>query len=459
MHVSVFRRVALLTVALLSGAWLRLWFIHTYPQVNGDSLLYGDMAKNLILHGIYGRLQDGSVHPTLIRLPGYPLFLAACFRIFGMENYHAVLYLQAAVDLATCLLVAGCVRLISGTLQAWIALFLAALCPFTANYVSNALSETLSIFCVALALYGMARLLKKPGAKAVVILAFAFSFAALLRPDGALVAIAFVPAIVAYGASYGYPAGDRYGGMRKGLKYAVISGALAVIPFVPWTVRNWNTFHVFQPLAPRYATDPGETTTPGLQRWTKTWLVDFASTYEIYWNVDNDRLDIKAMPSRAFDSASQYEETRQLFEEHNKTNTLTPEMDARLGMLAEERIRANPLRYYLWVPLEKVANMWLRPRVEVLPIELRWWHYWEHYHESYEVFAYEALNLAYLILALVGLWRRPPLAGAMLAYMLLRSLLLATIEAPETRYTLECFPMLIALGAMAFMPKKRVELE
>ena len=163
MHVSVFRRVALLTVALLLGAWLRLWFIHTYPQVNGDSLLYGEMAKNLILHGIYGRVQDGSVHPTLIRLPGYPLFLAACFRIFGMENYRAVLYLQAAVDLASCLLIAGCVRLLRGARQAWIALFLAVLCPFTANYVSNALSETLSIFCVALALYGMALLMTRAG--------------------------------------------------------------------------------------------------------------------------------------------------------------------------------------------------------------------------------------------------------------------------------------------------------
>ena len=113
----------------------------------------------------------------------------------------------------------------------------------------------------------------------------------------------------------------------------------------------------------------------------------------------------------------------------------------------------------MWVPLEKVADMWLRPRVEVLPIEMRWWRYWEHYHESYQVFAYEALNLAYLLLALVGLWRRPPLAGAMLAYMLLRSLLLATIEAPETRYTLECFPMLIALGAMAFTPRKKAGLQ
>ncbi len=129
MRVSFLRRATWLTVALLAGAWLRLWFIHTYPQVNGDSLLYGDMAKNLILHGIYGRSLDGSVHPTLIRLPGYPLFLAACFRLFGMENYRAVLYLQAAFDLATCLLIAGCVRLISGTRQAWIALFLAVALP------------------------------------------------------------------------------------------------------------------------------------------------------------------------------------------------------------------------------------------------------------------------------------------------------------------------------------------
>ena len=39
--------------------------------------------------------------------------------------------------------------------------------------------------------------------------------------------------------------------------------------------------------------------------------------------------------------------------------------------------------------------------------------------------------------------------GALLAYMVLRSALLLTVEAPEARYTLECFPMLIALGGVA----------
>jgi hypothetical protein len=37
----------------------------------------------------------------------------------------------------------------------------------------------------------------------------------------------------------------------------------------------------------------------------------------------------------------------------------------------------------------------------------------------------------------------------MLAHMLLRSALLLTVCPPEVRYTLECFPMLFALGGIA----------
>ena len=38
----------------------------------------------------------------------------------------------------------------------------------------------------------------------------------------------------------------------------------------------------------------------------------------------------------------------------------------------------------------------------------------------------------------------------MVAFVLMRCALLTTIAAPEPRYTLECFPMLIALAAIAF---------
>jgi hypothetical protein len=44
---------------------------------------------------------------------------------------------------------------------------------------------------------------------------------------------------------------------------------------------------------------------------------------------------------------------------------------------------------------------------------------------------------------------RPRMWPWMLAYMALRSALLLTVEAPEARYTLECFPMLFVLGGIA----------
>jgi hypothetical protein len=101
------RRWWIALFALAAGATLRLWFIHAYPEVQGDPLIYGDIAKNWMLHGIYGLSGSDGIHPTLIRLPGYPLFLVLCFRLFGVEHYHAVMYVQTVVDLASCLLIAG----------------------------------------------------------------------------------------------------------------------------------------------------------------------------------------------------------------------------------------------------------------------------------------------------------------------------------------------------------------
>jgi len=73
--------------ALLCGGVLRGWMLRKFFEVSGDARLYGGMAKNLLLHGQYALSdQSGVVHSTLIRLPGYPLFLAAIFKVFGMEN-------------------------------------------------------------------------------------------------------------------------------------------------------------------------------------------------------------------------------------------------------------------------------------------------------------------------------------------------------------------------------------
>jgi hypothetical protein len=433
-------------IALAGGAALRLWFIHAYPEVQGDPLIYGGIAKNWMLHGIYGLSTSGTLRPTLIRLPGYPLFLIACFKLFGIEHYHAVMYALTAIDLATCLVVAATAGHLWNEKAGWWALWLGVVCPFTANYAATPLTETLELFTIALALYGLVRFLEAPQWKWAILQAFAWSYAALLRPDGALLAVALCPAIVWYGHK-------RWGTARM-IKFAAAAGLLSVLPFIPWTIRNWRTFHVIQPLAPRYATDPGEDTNPGFNRWTKTVCVDLTCTWEIYWNANSDQIKLDTLPSRAFDSPEQYQQTQQLLDDYNRTTTLSSELDDRFAQLAADRIHDHPLRYYAELPLARVADMWLRPRTELLWIELRWWEYNKHHSETEFAAAYAGVNLLYLILALFGLRRWPQLSGAILVFILLRCALLATIEAPEPRYTLECFPMVILLAAVALAPGK-----
>jgi hypothetical protein len=234
------------------------------------------------------------------------------------------------------------------------------------------------------------------------------------------------------------------------VRMGVVCGLLVLAPFAVWTARNWRVFHVMEPLAPRLATDPGESTYPGWERWVKSWCLDFISTYEIYWNVPGDKLDVSELPDRAFDTPAEYAETAALAEDYNSHgDQLTAEIDAGFERLAEERIAAHPWRYYVWLPLGRVADMGLRPRVENLPIDLDWWVYAHHHAETEFSWGYAGLNAFYLLVGIAGLSMRPRFWGALLAYLLLRSALLWTVEAPETRYTLECFPMLFALGGVA----------
>jgi len=231
---------------------------------------------------------------------------------------------------------------------------------------------------------------------------------------------------------------------------ATICLLLALAPFALWALRNWRTFHVLEPLAPRYATDPGEDIHPGWQKWVKTWCLDFVSTYDIYWNVPGSPFELGKLPSRAFDTPTQRAQTEAIARAYEDNGEdISAEIDAQFARLASDRIAAHPFRFYVALPLGRLADMWLRPRVENLPIDLDWWVYAHHNAETRFSWFYLALNALYIVLGFAALFLRPRYWPWMLAYFILRSALLATIEAPEARYTLECFPMLFALGGIA----------
>ena len=136
-----------------------------------------------------------------------------------------------------------------------------------------------------------------------------------------------------------------------------------------------HTLHRFQPLAPRYANEEDEFVPAGFNRWVKTWIADYASVEEVYWPVPGETVDAGKLPARAFDSETQKQQTVELLTDYNNALHVTPELDSRFTALANERIRTAPLRYYVWLPLVRIADMWLRPRTETLPSDTRWWEF------------------------------------------------------------------------------------
>jgi len=141
---------ALLVVALAFRLALALGMPNDEPD---DARLYTVLAQNVLLHGVYSGSLTPPLEPTYVRVPGYPLFIAGIYRVFGVDNATAVRVAQAVIETVTCWMVACLALALVPT--AWperrrwrvqcAALGLAAVCPFTAIYVTTELTEVLAI--------------------------------------------------------------------------------------------------------------------------------------------------------------------------------------------------------------------------------------------------------------------------------------------------------------------------
>jgi 4-amino-4-deoxy-L-arabinose transferase-like glycosyltransferase len=441
---------------LAAGLLLRLWYVAHASRIEGDTLIYGGIARNWLKFDVYGfSVGPNGPRPTLIRLPGYPMFLAACFRIFGFDRYTPIMYLQCAIDLFTCLLISVLAGRLFGRRAALAALWLSALCPFTAIYAAAPLTETLTLCTIALTFYSLERW-RSTGAsynRWLWTTTAAMAYSVLLRPEQGLLPATVVPAMI----WIIWQQSERRLFLSK-IRLVLVAAICVVLPLVPWAIRNYRTFHAIQPLAPRSATDPGEPIPKGFQHWYRTWAIDFADTEQVYWNYDSTDLRIGDLPPRAFDSEEQYAETAVLLSDYNQKDNATPALDQRFEALAEQRIQAHPLRYYLVLPVARLTNMLFRPRPEMMQIGLDWWNWHEYRAKTLLAYASAALNLAYFILGGIGLWlwRRhgwsphTALAAAMLGFVVLRCALLLTLDNSEPRYTLELFPLLFVWGSILF---------
>jgi hypothetical protein len=179
------------------------------------------------------------------------------------------------------------------------------------------------------------------------------------------------------------------------------------------------------------------------------------------WKLNDEPIDVNEIPARAFGSPAEKERVAMILDQYNNDLTLTPEEDAAFAQLARERTARHPLRTYLWLPAARALTLWFTPRIELLPLSGTVFplaQSWEDdpIDQSVTV-GFFLLNLFYVGLAVWGathVWRRAPAARGAIAllatFILLRTAFLTTLETPEPRYVLVCYPALLALTAQIF---------
>src|SRR5258706_4195002 len=148
------REFWIIVILILLAAAFRITVAHRWPNDGpDDGRTYAQIARNVLDQHVYSHETEAPYDPSLIRLPGYPLFLASIYSVFGHTNNGAVRIVQALIDTATCALVA----LLAFYWQpdekrkratAIAALALAAVCPFTTIYAVTILTEVPTTFLV-----------------------------------------------------------------------------------------------------------------------------------------------------------------------------------------------------------------------------------------------------------------------------------------------------------------------
>lgn len=466
---------------LVLGAALRLLFALRYPAESGDTALYDELATNWIKHAQYAMDVGGQLTSVHIRMPGYPAFLVAVYAITGHTGaaaHRAVLVSQVFVDLFNCLVIGALAAILAllftGAVhlrRAFLAgLWLAAVCPFTANYVSVILTEVWAVLFTALAMFFLVPVIAGAAGlsslgrwtlagshywRAAALSGFCVGLGTLFRPESPLLlAIAFLvlTAILL-----------RRGEFRRFLLTSALMALTAALPLVPWTIRNAATLHEFQPLTSQNVDSPGEFVPRGFMNWERTWLYRVRDCYLVSWKLNGEEIPLHDIPDMAFDTLEERDRVAAILDTYNDELTLTPEEDAAFAQLARERTARHPLRTYFSIPLRRAVRIWFTPRIELLPVAghvfpLRAMYQFDPVDQRVTILLF-FLNIFYLALALWGALRlrHSPAARAVLAffflYILVRTAFLTTLETPEPRYVLVCFPALIALAAQAFLPR------
>jgi 4-amino-4-deoxy-L-arabinose transferase-like glycosyltransferase len=165
--------VLIFSLALLVRIVYILFFVEPEYLLTEDQSLYIQLAQQFIDGGFLGVSPD--------RLPGYPLFIASVYSMFG-EGLWGVVLIQVLLDSISCVVIALMAHLIfgKGFLVAGI------LSAFNLNMVilsATLLTDTLFLFLFILFLFSLLQYFQNKQFKWLALLVLFISMATLVRPS------------------------------------------------------------------------------------------------------------------------------------------------------------------------------------------------------------------------------------------------------------------------------------
>lgn len=412
-------------IALAVNIWTALHLTEAPPE--GDAKIYSRMAINILENGVVSTEEQPDENqqfkPSIIRLPGYPLFLAAIYYVAGNENYAAVRAVQGILHFDAAILGALLAMNWAGgkkrrrRASGVCAFMLAAFCLFTINYSAVLLTEVLTIFLLMAMMLTATYAIKSEGRSLSI---FWWSLTGLIagvvvevRPDSGLFALGLGLTLVI--------AAVARNGFKKAIRPALENGAVFTLAFVlvlvPWAVRNERVFGVFQPLAPMHAEMPDEFVPRGYFLWLRTWINDPRYVSPMLWELEIHRIFIDKMPSSAFTNDDERARVAALLDQYNnsdpdhpmtpnqpsadsdndgETNVtdnsdadqsdnqqnsvdesdqsdeeldlkITQDVDEGFEQIAHERIANEPLKFYIELPAIRATKMWFDTHSDFYP--------------------------------------------------------------------------------------------
>jgi hypothetical protein len=231
------RRLLLAAILVVCVVGRGAWAIHMIRAdrvvtTSGDTPTYLAPARELAEHGRFTDPGDPP-RPEYVRTPGYPAFVAAVYRVFGLGDNTAVLLAQILVSGATVLLAYLLATRMWSTSVGLLAALFAALEPLQNATSATLLTETLSAFMLmAVALVGYQALSdERPRPARWVLLGFLLAVATLVRPIAYYLPLLVLLLLLV-----------RYARRRDAWRDVVMVAAAFLVPLVVlvggWQYRN-----------------------------------------------------------------------------------------------------------------------------------------------------------------------------------------------------------------------------